>query len=264
MAKFDLFKIIRREARNNQDPKGWIKSVRESLIRHRVSEDELLKMITHAQSGSIPKGTLEVALNSKILGYLNLTEAFPISLKLTTPIKFEINPNGKVGVCPSSEPRHREILGLVKKHPENTENPTARRGFVILCENKPIGYIKFYGSRSFLAFENLADHEGNLIFIRGMLYAVSDMLIYLLERISLHQRKSSDWYGVNVENLIELGIEIDFTPQRFIEDKSITETLSRAPAQIGENVNLRVIHIPKENLTSLYLNGAFVDDLLSR
>jgi hypothetical protein len=68
----------------------------------------------------------------------------------------------------------------------------------------------------------------------------------------------------NVENLIELGIEIDFTPQRFIEDKSITETLSRAPAQIGENVNLRVIHIPKENLTSLYLNGAFVDDLLSR
>lgn len=203
MAKFDLFRILRDEAREKPDPKGWIKTVRESLTRHRVSEEELLKIIVHAQSGSIPKGTLEVALSSKILGHLNLTKEFPISLKLSNPIKLEISPNGKVGVCPSSEPRHREILGLTKKYPENIENPTARRGFVILCENKPIGYIKFYGSRSFLAFENLADPEGNLIFIRGMLYAVSDMLIYLLEKISLYQRKSSDWYGINIENLIE-------------------------------------------------------------
>jgi hypothetical protein len=74
----------------------------------------------------------------------------------------------------------------------------------------------------------------------------------------------SDWYGINIENLIELGIETDFTPQRFIEDREITKTLSSVPAQIEKDKSLRVIYIPKEKLSSLLLSGTFVDSLLSK
>jgi hypothetical protein len=144
-----------------------------------------------------------------------------------------------VGDCNDNEQYNKEIL------------KGSRRGIVIFHDGRPIGFIKLKGERSFLAVRTVRDENGDVIFWKGMIYALDDKLTQYLVEKSMRFADRSEWRRADIEIAMQemkdskkVGADHSFrrNNQRFVCEEKIFERLTRLAERI-ENGKEKLVDI---------------------
>ena len=107
-----------------------------------------------------------------------------------------------VGVCDDAEEYHTGILHYPMKEGEvDNGMHCPRRGVLIFQDGKPLGYMKLKGDKSFLAMRTVRDEEGNVIFWKGMMYALENQLQNELVEQSSEFKTSRLWRRADMEKI---------------------------------------------------------------
>ncbi|OGG58220.1 hypothetical protein A3C86_03690 [Candidatus Kaiserbacteria bacterium RIFCSPHIGHO2_02_FULL_49_16] len=142
----------------------------------------------------------------------------------------------EIGDCGGCEEINRVTLDIIPGAEIH-----ARRGIVLFERQKPLGYIKLKGERSFLPMRTVRNYKGETIFWKGMIYALDEDLREYLETASfLYQYMHGKWRRADVEVVAhdfrryEPDRRFGMNNLRFIDDPSIYSRLDELRKSIEE------------------------------
>lgn len=105
-------------------------------------------------------------------------------------LKTELN---EPGSCSDCEHWNKEIM--------DPDSPTHQRGIVLFQEGHPLGHMKLKGEPTFLAMRTVRNAKGDVVFWKGMVYALEIPIVDTLDTWSRKFMNSKNWRRVDVENV---------------------------------------------------------------
>lgn len=153
-----------------------------------------------------------------------------------------------VGSCSACEDTNRDVLD------RKMFSEYGRRGVMLFQEGKPIGYMKLKGTRSFLALRTVYTDTGEVLFWKGMVYALPSSATALLEQLSRpHSEKRGKWRRIDVETFVAYMRHNDYSARalprnnmRFLEDSELYERMTQLVDRIEAGKEPMIELLPKE------------------
>jgi hypothetical protein len=146
-----------------------------------------------------------------------------------------------VGSCGYNEFYNKYILG-------DYDKDYTRRGIMLFCDNRPVGYIKLIGERSFLALRTVRNEKGIPVLIKGVIYALDDLGDLSLRAQKAYESNSYEkgvWFSANIEDIVgrdlivgdvkEAGNKrepVKYNEMRFVNDPGIFNALTHVVQEI--------------------------------
>jgi len=154
-----------------------------------------------------------------------------ITIQGLSPFK-QLDSKQWIPSCPGYEDTNRQVLAKAIFSFKNRNRH--KRGIQLKWDGKLIGFMKLKGESSFLAARTVRNKNGDILFHRGMVYAIGNRrfnkgLAHWLSELSEKYRNENKWRSIDVETILEEFGEdsIDINHMRFISDSSIYKLLSQ-------------------------------------
>ncbi|MEK7100720.1 MAG: pentapeptide repeat-containing protein [Patescibacteria group bacterium] len=100
--------------------------------------------------------------------------------------------------CDNCEVFNESILGMPSKKDGGTY---ARRGIILFQEGKPLGMLKLKGENTFLAMRTVRNIDGEVIFWKGMVYALENDMNLHLAKESRKLEEVREWRRADMESV---------------------------------------------------------------
>lgn len=153
-----------------------------------------------------------------------------------------------VGSCSACEDTNRDVLD------RKMFSEYRRRGVMLFQDGKPIGYVKLKGTRSLLALRTVYTDTGEVLFWKGMVYALPSSATTLLEQLSRpHSEKRGKWRRVDVETFLAYMHHNYYSTHtlprnnmRFLEDPALYDRMTELVESIEAGKEPMIELLPKE------------------
>jgi|GEM_PF-6152934 len=139
----------------------------------------------------------------------------------------------EMGSCSDCELHNGEIIR------GDADGVKLRRGVLFSQEGKPLGYMKLKGDRTFLALRTVSNEKGEVIFWKGMVYALEEDLVQWINQRSKPFEEDAVWRLVEVEALAQeksasgrAFSDLGRNNQRFLKSPNLYEEMGNLVERI--------------------------------